>query len=390
MKIFVDTNTISLHMTPLARALMDEVGQGNVSYVYFTSGCDPCRNSGVDQDVSRVAVDSTVATPQEIERLRSDADVILENRRDFDIMIRSAKGGKRIFYCSERWFKPIRIDAVDSECAAGRGIAVAGFLKMVLPFAVRRAVKMLSLFRAENSFLYLPHGIQAARDMARMCGLLNGDLRCMIRAPDLGFEPVPGGRIWAKDGHDKRYCLNKMRMWGYFVSRTTCDTFEHKKSDREATRALWVGRMFGWKRVDAVIKAVSGLDNISLDLIGSGPEERSLRKLAGERKNIRFLGSLPVADVRRQMREHDVYILASNEFEGWGAVINEALEEGMRVIGTYEAGASATLLPESNLFHAGDWRRLREILLNPIPRVEIGAWSVANAAKVLLEMGGGQ
>ena len=62
------------------------------------------------------------------------------------------------------------------------------------------------------------------------------------------------------------------------------------------------------------------------------------------------------------MREHDVYILASNEQEGWGATVNEALEEGMTVLGTYEAGASAALLPQGQLFHAGDWKALAKAL----------------------------
>ena len=63
---------------------------------------------------------------------------------------------------------------------------------------------------------------------------------------------------------------------------------------------------------------------------------------------------MPVAEVRAFMRSHEVYVLPSNAYEGWGAVVSEALEEGMEVLGTYEAGSSATVLPQENLFHAGD------------------------------------
>jgi glycosyltransferase involved in cell wall biosynthesis len=84
------------------------------------------------------------------------------------------------------------------------------------------------------------------------------------------------------------------------------------------------------------------------------------------------------------MREHDVYVLSSNGYEGWGAVVSEALEEGMAVIGTHEAGSSATILPESNLFHAGDWRRLKELLERDVERVGIGEWTAKSAAGVLL------
>jgi glycosyltransferase involved in cell wall biosynthesis len=86
------------------------------------------------------------------------------------------------------------------------------------------------------------------------------------------------------------------------------------------------------------------------------------------------------------MRAHDVYVLSSNAYEGWGAVVSEALEEGMKVVGTYEAGASATILPESNLFHAGDWSWLKDLLQKDILKADIGLWSAKNAAKVLIEL----
>ena len=77
-------------------------------------------------------------------------------------------------------------------------------------------------------------------------------------------------------------------------------------------------------------------------------------------------------------------VLSSNAYEGWGAVVSEALEEGMRVVGTYEAGASATMLPESNLFHFGDWRRLASILANDIKMIDIGMWTAKSAARELM------
>jgi glycosyltransferase involved in cell wall biosynthesis len=99
---------------------------------------------------------------------------------------------------------------------------------------------------------------------------------------------------------------------------------------------------------------------------------------------IKFHSPVPINEVRKLMREHDVYVLSSNGYEGWGAVVSEALEEGMSVIGTYEAGSSATILPESNLFHAGDWRRLKELLEGDVERVRIGPWTAKSAAEFLL------
>ena len=60
---------------------------------------------------------------------------------------------------------------------------------------------------------------------------------------------------------------------------------------------------------------------------------------------VMFMPAQPMEKVRELMREHDLFVLASNAYEGWGAVVSEALEEGMRVLGTFEAGASAAILP---------------------------------------------
>lgn len=100
--------------------------------------------------------------------------------------------------------------------------------------------------------------------------------------------------------------------------------------------------------------------------------------------------SVPVTEVRSFMRSNDVYVLASNAHEGWGAVVSEALEEGMEVFGTYEAGSSATMLPKENLFHAGDWKTLSEQLIRfGRSRVRhchgIDNWNAKFAAKKLVE-----
>lgn len=101
---------------------------------------------------------------------------------------------------------------------------------------------------------------------------------------------------------------------------------------------------------------------------------------------VRFLPSQPIAKIREIMREHDVYVFASNCFDGWGAVVSEAVEEGMKVLGTYETGAAATILPESNLFHCGDYKTLAKKLMGEIPVVPIGAWSARRAAERMIAL----
>lgn len=52
-----------------------------------------------------------------------------------------------------------------------------------------------------------------------------------------------------------------------------------------------------------------------------------------------------------------MYVLPSDGGEGWGAVVNEAMEEGCAVIATHECGAGATMIRDGQnglLFRAGD------------------------------------
>lgn len=384
MKIAIDTNVISPHLAPVALEL---VRQGHsVIYVYHEKDVERCRTSAIASKVDAIARFDP-SYDEDTLRALLDADILIEAVRNFDLMRLRLRCGKVVYYTSERWFKPFRIDAPkNSERAKGVGVYVSGFLKMLFPFAIKRALAFMRMMRDGGPFYYLPIGVIAARDMARMCGLMNGDIRCVFRSPRLSFENRPFGKISAEDGNDKRYCLDKMRMWGYFVEPPK-DEVKGKLNAgdlRKARRILWVGRFLGWKKVDTLIKAVRGGVDLELDIFGAGPDESRLKKLAAGCGNINFEGMKPLSEIRSQMRSHDIYVLSSNAFEGWGAVVNEALEEGMKVVGTYEAGASATILPPTNLFHAGDWKRLREMLQHPIVKVGILKWTAEEAARAVI------
>ena len=322
---------------------------------------------------------------EEARRIIENADVLMCGERDLGLMKKRCAANLMTIYCAERWFKPWM-----------------GMLRLLKPSYFKMAWRFVRLLRTSEKMFYYPMGIHAARDMARLCGLFAGDFRCLFRAPQLDFEQKPGGRIWLKNEprntlNARRYCLDKMRMWGYFVEPSKFDALPVQEAGDTPSvcRVLWVGRLLNWKRVDVIVRAVGehanlkrvddSLPKITLDIYGTGPEEERLKKAAAEYGDaIRFHPPVPIAEVRRLMREHDVYVLASNAYEGWGAVVSEALEEGMAVIGTYEAGSSATILPDGNLFHAGDWRRLADILICQPPRTIIGQWTAKTAAQVLL------
>ena len=384
MKFCFYTNTISPHQLPLARSLVARLGVENYRYIYLDELTPERTRLGWGK------IDEPWILPyggEEARRWLEDADVVMmQHPRDWDLFVRRLSKGMRCIYISERWFKP-----------------PAGMLRLAYPGYFRMAREFVREIMQSPHFLYFPDGIHAARDMAMLCGFINGDFRCLFRAPELECEKKPGGRFSiATKGVNgkKKYCLDKMRMWGYFVEDGT--GARREKKELASPRVLWVGRLLNLKRVDTIVRAVgeaarfrridASLAEISLDVYGAGPEEERLKKMAARYDGrVHFHPPVPIGEVRRLMRSHDIYVLSSNAFEGWGAVVNEAVEEGMRVIGTFEAGSSATMLPASNLFHAGDWRSLARLLANPakLADVDRDIWSVASAADALLGLCGG-
>lgn len=160
----------------------------------------------------------------------------------------------------------------------------------------------------------------------------------------------------------------KLIDWGYFVSPSAGERRRLRKNG-DPLKILWVGRDLWWKRVGDIEKAVA---------------------LVARKESVVFTklmkGSL--AEVRDAMRQHDLYVLASDENEGWGAALNEALEEGMNALGTFEAGSSAAMLPRERLYHAGDWKALARLiereLRGELPPCSIGDWTAASAAERLI------
>ena len=374
MRFVFYTNIISPHQLPLAHALVARLGAANYRYVYLFDIGKERASLGWGGACPDWCV--SAASPEGRAWLEN-AGFMLCGYRDVGLMERRAAKGLKTVYVSERWFKPW-----------------AGILRLLHPGYFRMARRFVRLIKT-GAVSYLPMGVWAARDMARLVGLFSGDIRCLFRAPRLDFVAEPMGAI-------RGYPW--MKMWGYFVAPAAAIPFPAQEADEPSARAvrvLWVGRLLRWKRVGTLFKAVYAAQArcpVALTIVGQGSEQarlvrldRRLAKKYGVVSPIVFHAAVPVAEVRAFMRSHDVYVLPSNGYEGWGAVVSEALEEGMEVFGTYEAGSPATMLPRENLFRAGDWRTLGDKLVQYAQtRVRhchgIGKWNAAYAAERLVAL----
>ncbi len=139
-------------------------------------------------------------------------------------------------------------------------------------------------------------------------------------------------------------------------------------------RILHLGRLVKWKRVDLLIEAMATLyasyEDIELHIIGAGPEEQRLKKLASQKvpeHSIKFLGSIydPEA-LAAEIMTSSIYVLA-----GMGGLsINEAMAYGKAVICSKCDGTEKDLVIDGEngfFFREGDAMDLAskiELLLN--------------------------
>ena len=366
MKIAYYTDSISEHQMPVALKLVEKYGEGNFRYFYLNDRAAH-RKQMMGKDAAKCPWTRKISeAKEEFHQWTQEADVLYTIFREPNLFEKRIAKGKLTFYMSERWFKP-----------------PTGFLRLLHPRYFNMARRIVSCFESGLVF-YFPTGLIAARDMVRLHSFLKGNWQSVFGRIKLDYERFAGGMV-----HGYPW----MRMWGYFVDASEQHTTRHNKN--MPLRVLWVGRFLKLKRVDTIIKAVKSTPDVELDIYGTGDQEKSLKAMSSSCERISFHGVIPLSEVREQMRQHDVYVMSSNGFDGWGAIVSEAIEEGMTVLGTYECGASATLLPDSNLFHVGDWRRLSAMLSTlamdsaeaSLPQyVSPDGWRANDAANAMMSM----
>lgn len=118
-------------------------------------------------------------------------------------------------------------------------------------------------------------------------------------------------------------------------------------------KLLYVGRLLKWKCVNNVIECAHLLKQngikFELNIIGDGPEKQFLEYLK-DKYNLEetiFHGLLPNNVVADFMRMSDILYLSSNKYEGWGAVVNEALGNACVVIASSFCGSTNYLINDN-------------------------------------------
>ena len=139
-------------------------------------------------------------------------------------------------------------------------------------------------------------------------------------------------------------------------------------------------------------------------MIGGGDLEEETHRLAeelGVTDVITFPGFQGPEEVRAAMEKSEIYLVTSDRKEGWGAVVNEAMNSGCAVVADHMIGAAPWLIrqgengrmyrdgEEQELFQTverllrdpGECRRLGKNAQQTI----VGEWNARTAAERLIE-----
>jgi len=321
MTVLQVNNIISPHQMPLANCLAALVGPDNFRYVATEPPMADRVTMGWNcQDIHSWVLQPSVkqADRLEFETWWNDADVVLCGERLIEKMSHRVRDRKLTFYMSERWWKP-----------------ALGMARLLHPrfFLMTMKFRLLakSLF-----FHYLPMGHYAESDMRRI-------------AP--------------RNLH--------MWRWGYFPELPVSRSEITKRT--EILKILYAGRMLPWKQVATLIRGFALLvkehgKTAQLTLIGDGPTRIALQELTKElgiHDCVEFYNSVPMSEVWQLMEKSSVYVLPSNGYEGWGAVVNEAMSRGCTLLASDMVGSAKSIINHGEnglLFPSGDWQKLGQLL----------------------------
>ena len=158
-----------------------------------------------------------------------------------------------------------------------------------------------------------------------------------------------------RDGsHDLRPVLDRCTVVPYGIDPTTLHPTPHTARLTERLRQqasgrpiiLFVGRLRYYKGLDILLRAAQSLDATIL-LVGSGPEESSLRQLAatlGLGDRVRFVVAVSEADLPAYYHAADLFVLPSvYRSESFGLAKLEAQTCGVPTIST-ELGTATSVV----------------------------------------------
>ena len=149
---------------------------------------------------------------------------------------------------------------------------------------------------------------------------------------------------------------DKVYKWGYFLETNAYDieNLIEEKEHNEKMEIVWVARFIKWKHPEVVIKLAKNLKkqnyNFEITMLGAGAlQDRIKRTIKKENLGdvVKLVGQVPSDKVKDYMEKANIFIATSDSSEGWGAVVNEAMNAGCAIVANKKMGSVPFLIQDN-------------------------------------------
>lgn len=178
---------------------------------------------------------------------------------------------------------------------------------------------------------------------------------------------------------------NKCYKFGYFPKVQTYD-IESILKNKKKNSLVWAGRMIDWKHPEIPVLIAKRLKeegySFALDMIGCGEMEKDLSNMIREHDlgdYVTLHGAVPHDKVRAYMENAEIFLFTSDFNEGWGAVLNEAMNSGCACVASHAIGSVPFMLRNKEnglIYKNGDlddlYNKVKYLLNNPDISTKMG------------------
>lgn len=365
MKVTFVSNYINHHQIPVSNVLYEHLGS---EYTFIQT--EPMEEEriklGWNPAEVPVYVKYAYEEPEACQKLVMDSDVVIWGGLEDETMLQTRlQAGKPVIRYSERLYKE-------------------GQWKAISPRGLRKK--------------YLDHTRYRKAPVYMLCA----------------------GAFVASDFHIVRAYPEKLFKWGYFPECRTYDldglmagktgAGDHNASGQNAVpEILWAARFIDWKHPELVVELAQELKaqgrKFHITMMGDGEMRPMIEKMIAEKDLqdvLSLTGAKTPAQVRAAMETASIFLMTSDRKEGWGAVMNEAMNSGCAVVANRMEGATLFLIEQgvngfwykeptakkltelvTDLLEDGD---LRERIGRNAYKTIVELWNAKEAAERLLAM----
>lgn len=163
---------------------------------------------------------------------------------------------------------------------------------------------------------------------------------------------------------------DKVYKWGYFPEFKGYDETDDLIDAKKPNSIIWAARFIDWKHPEVAINTAKRLKrdgyDFEMNIIGNGDmfdEIKENIKSENLCDNVHLTGSMKPEQVREYMEKSEIHIFTSDRNEGWGAVLNEAMNSGCVPVANKAIGSAPYLIRDGeNGFMYNDENELYEKL----------------------------